>query len=172
MDLEKRLKHGELTNPDSIHFDDSLKYYTVRKHRLVYGGGGIMPDYFVPLDTMKFTRFHRQLAVKNIIMDAYLKYVDTNRKSLRAKYTAFDAFVKSYEVPENLIQNIVAEGKKQKIEPTDDAERERTIAYIKLQIKSLVARDIWNMNEYFRIWNEASDIVKKALEVVGKPLPN
>ena len=172
MDLEKRLKHGELTNPDSIHFDDSLKYYTVRKHRLVYGGGGIMPDYFVPLDTMKFTRFHRQLAVKNIIMDAYLKYVDTNRKSLRAKYTDFDAFVRSYEVPENLIQNIVAEGKKQKIEPTDDAERKRTIAYIKLQIKSLVARDIWNMNEYFRIWNEESDIVKKALEVVGKPLPN
>ena len=51
------LKNGELTNPDSIHFTDSLKYYTVRKHRLVYGGGGVMPDYFVPLDTTKFNCF-------------------------------------------------------------------------------------------------------------------
>ena len=63
-DFENRLKHGELTCRDSIHFDDSLKFYTLKKHRPVYGGGGIMPDVFVPLDTTRYTRFHRQLVLK------------------------------------------------------------------------------------------------------------
>ena len=57
-DLENRLKHGEMTSADSIHFADSLRYYTLVKHRTVYGGGGIMPDYFVPLDTTRYTKFH------------------------------------------------------------------------------------------------------------------
>lgn len=172
MDLENRLKHGELTNADSIHFDDSLKYYTVRKHRPVYGGGGVMPDYFVPLDTMKYTRFHRRLSAKNILMDEYLKYADANRKSLRAKYKSFETFAREYKVPIALTDRMVAEAKKQKIEPKDAKELEQSLNYIRLQIKSLVARDIWDMNEYFRVWNEESDIVKKALEVVGKPMPD
>ena len=66
LELDKRFKHGELYSADSIHFADSLKFYTLRKHRTVYGGGGIMPDYFVPLDTLQFTAFHRKLMAKNI----------------------------------------------------------------------------------------------------------
>lgn len=85
MDLDKRLKHGELTNPDSIHFADSLKCYTLRKHRTVYGGGGIMPDHFVPLDTMKYTKLHRQLVAKSIVINQNLKYIDANRKQLRRR---------------------------------------------------------------------------------------
>ena len=86
MDIEKRYKHGELTNPDSIHFADSLKFYTLREHRTVYGGGGIMPDYFVPLDTTKYTRFHRQLTAKNIVLNSSLKFIDKNRKELKKRY--------------------------------------------------------------------------------------
>lgn len=165
MDLENRLKHGELTNPDSIHFSDSLKYYTLHKHRVVYGGGGIMPDYFVPLDTMKFTRFHRQLAAKNIIIDAYLKYADANRKALKAQYKSFDVFNKSYSVPQSLIDTIIAEGKKQKVEPKDAAELKASLPYLRTQLKALVARDLWDMNEYFRVWNEQSEIVNKAVDL-------
>ncbi len=168
MDLEKRLKHGELTNPDSIHFADSLKFYTVRKHRTVYGGGGIMPDYFVPLDTMKFTKLHRQLLAKNIMMDIYLKYADNNRKQLRSKYKNFEKFIADYQVPQSLTDEMIAEAKRQKIEAKDKDELSRTISYLSKQIKSLVARDIWDMNEYFRVWNEENDIVKKALEVVSE----
>ena len=167
MDLEKRLKHGELTNPDSIHFDTSQKFYTLRNHRVVYGGGGIMPDYFVPLDTTKYTKYHRLLAAKNIIMNAYLKYVDANRTTLKGLYKSFDTFNKNYVVPQSLLDTIIAEGKKEKVEPKDKAELTATIPYIKVQLKALVARDLWDMNEYYRVWNEQSDIVNKAVQLAS-----
>ena len=169
MDLEKRLKHGELTNPDSIHFDTSQKFYTLRNHRVVYGGGGIMPDYFVPLDTTKYTKYHRLLAAKNIIMNVYLKYVDANRTTLKGLYKSFDTFNKNYVVPQSLLDTIIAEGKKEKVEPKDKAELTATMPYIKVQLKALVARDLWDMNEYYRIWNEQSDIVNKAIKLCTAP---
>ena len=169
MDLEKRLKHGELTNPDSIHFDSSQKFYTLRNHRVVYGGGGIMPDYFVPLDTTKYTKYHRLLAAKNIIMNAYLKYVDANRTTLKGLYKSFDIFNKNYVVPQSLLDTIIAEGKKEKVEPKDKAELTATMPYIKVQLKALVARDLWDMNEYYRIWNEQSDIVNKVIKLCTAP---
>ena len=169
MDLEKRLKHGELTNPDSIHFDTSQKFYTLRNHRVVYGGGGIMPDYFVPLDTTKYTKYHRLLAAKNIIMNAYLKYVDANRTTLKDLYKSFDTFNKNYVVPQSLLDTIIAEGKKEKVEPKDKAELTATMPYIKVQLKALVARDLWDMNEYYRVWNEQSDIVNKAIKLCTAP---
>ena len=169
MDLEKRLKHGELTNPDSIHFDTSQKFYTLRNHRVVYGGGGIMPDYFVPLDTTKYTKYHRLLAAKNIIMNTYLKYVDANRTTLKGLYKSFDTFNKNYVVPQSLLDTIIAEGKKEKVEPKDKAELTATMPYIKVQLKALVARDLWDMNEYYRVWNEQSDIVNKAIKLCTAP---
>lgn len=169
MDLEKRLKHGELTNPDSIHFDTSQKFYTLRNHRVVYGGGGIMPDYFVPLDTTKYTKYHRLLAAKNIIMNAYLKYVDTNRTTLKDLYKSFDTFNKNYVVPQSLLDTIIAEGKKEKVEPKDKAELTATMPYIKVQLKALVARDLWDMDEYYRVWNEQSDIVNKTIKLCTAP---
>ena len=169
MDLEKRLKHGELTNPDSIHFDSSQKFYTLRNHRVVYGGGGIMPDYFVPLDTTKYTKYHRLLAAKNIIMNAYLKYVDANRTTLKGLYKSFDTFNKNYVVPQSLLDTIIAEGKKEKVEPKDKAELTATMPYIKVQLKALVARDLWDMNEYYRVWNEQSDIVNKTIKLCTAP---
>lgn len=169
MDLEKRLKHGELTNPDSIHFDSSQKFYTLRNHRVVYGGGGIMPDYFVPLDTTKYTKYHRLLAAKNIIMNAYLKYVDANRTTLKGLYKSFDTFNKNYVVPQSLLDTIIAEGKKEKVEPKDKAELTATMPYIKVQLKALVARDLWDMNEYYRVWNEQSDIVNKTIKLCTVP---
>jgi len=132
-----------------------------------YGGGGIMPDYFVPLDTTKYTKYHRLLAAKNIIMNAYLKYVDANRTTLKDLYKSFDTFNKNYVVPQSLLDTIIAEGKKEKVEPKDKAELTATMPYIKVQLKALVARDLWDMNEYYRIWNEQSDIVNKAVKLAG-----
>lgn len=165
-DLDERFKRGEFTNIDSIHFNDSLKCYTLRKHRTVYGGGGIMPDYFVPLDTTQYTKFHRTLAAKSVIVNANLRYMDKNRKMLKKMYKTFDDFNEKYEIPQSYIDDILAEGKKQNVEPKDDEELQRTIAYMKPQLKALIARDIWDMTEYFRIMNERSDIVKKAIEVL------
>ena len=166
MDLDKRYKHGEFTNQDSIHLSDSLKYYTLRKHRVVYGGGGIMPDYFVPLDTTKYTKMHRQLAAKSIVINQSLKFIDAHRKELKSQYKDFDKFLATYEVPSSLIDGIIAEGKKEKIEPKDEAELIQTKKYLALQLKALVARDIWDMSQYFQVWNETNEIVQRAVQLL------
>ena len=164
MDMLNRLKSGELTNADSIHFADSLKFETLRQHRTVYGGGGIMPDVFVPLDTTLYTKFHRELAAKSIIIQQNLRYVDNHRKELKERWASFAEFKQSFEVPQSLVDAILAEGEKQQIKPKDEAEKEKTIPYLKLQLKALIARDLWDMSEYFSVFNESSEIVKKALQ--------
>ena len=161
-----RLNRGELTNADSIHFADSLKYQTLREHRTVYGGGGIMPDYFVPLDTTRYTRYHRELSAKGIVIQQNLRYVDRNRKKLKEKYPDFTGFKESFVVPRELIGKIFEEGEKQNVKPRDDAERDKTIPYLSLQLKALIARDLWDMNEYFSIMNEQNDIVRRALQLL------
>ena len=166
MDMLNRLKSGELTNADSIHFADSLKFETLREHRTVYGGGGIMPDYYVPLDTTIYTRFHRELAAKSIVIQSNLRYVDNHRKELKNRWTDFADYKEHFEVPQSLIDEVLAEGEKQKIKPRDDAELEKTLPYLRLQMKALIARDLWDMSEYFSVFNENSEIVKKALEVI------
>ncbi|MCR4852631.1 MAG: S41 family peptidase [Prevotella sp.] len=165
-DFENRLKHGELTNRDSIHFDDSLRYETLRKNRTVYGGGGIMPDEFVPLDTLQYTKFHRQLAAKNIIVNSNLHYIDDNRKQLKSDYPDFATFQRSFNVPQSLIDTIIAEGEKANVKPKDDEELQRTLPYLSAQLKALVARDLWDMSEYFTIMNEHNHTVQRALEVI------
>ena len=167
LDVVNRLKSGELMSADSIHFADSLKYETLREHRTVYGGGGIMPDYFVPLDTNRYTRFHRELAAKSVVIQQNLRYVDNHRKELKAKYNDFETFKRDFEVPQTLLDAIYAEGEKQGVKPKDDSEREATLPQLCLQLKALVARDLWDMNEYYAIINERSDIVRKALQLLG-----
>ena len=168
MDFENRLKHGELTNPDSIHFADSLKFQTLRQHRTVYGGGGIMPDAFVPLDTLQYTRFHRQLAAKNIIVENSLRYIDNHRAQLKKAYPTFLQFNKEFVVPQSLLDTILAAAEKQKIKAKDDDELKRTMPYLSRQLKGLIARDLWDMSEYFQIMNEVNHIVQKGLEVISK----
>ena len=166
MDFENRLKHGELTNPDSIHFSDSLKCLTLRKQRVVYGGGGIMPDEFVPLDTLQYTRFHRQMSQKSIVINANLKYVDNNRKQLKKAYPTFESYKKNFEIPQSVIDGILKEAEKQDVKPKDEDEKQRTLAYLRRQLKALVARDLWDMSEYYQIMNEENHIVQRALELL------
>ena len=168
MDVINRLKSGELTNPDSIHFADSLKYETLRQHRTVYGGGGIMPDEYIPLDTTLYTNYHRELSAKSIVLQQNLRYVDSHRKKLKKEWTSFADFKQRYEVPQTLIDAIFKEGEKQKIKPKDDAELKKTIPYLRLQLKALIARDIWDMSEYFSVYNEENEMVKRALKVIEK----
>ncbi|MDE6011356.1 MAG: S41 family peptidase [Prevotella sp.] len=167
-DIINRLNRGELTNADSIHFADSLKFETLKKQRTVYGGGGIMPDYFISLDTTKYTKYHRELAAKSIIIQQNLRYVDQNRKKLQKTYSDFASFKANYEVPQSFIDMIVKEGEKQNIKPKDEAEMEKTLPYLRLQLKALVARDLWDMSEYFSVINEDSETVKKALELLSE----
>ena len=166
MDVMNRLKHGELTNKDSIHFADSLKFYTLHEKRLVYGGGGIMPDHFIPLDTTHYSRLHRELVAKNAVVSQNLRYMDKNRKKLLKQYPSFQLFKEQFEVPQSLIDDVLREGEKQKVKPKDDEELQRTLPTLRLQLKALIARDLWDMSEYYSIFYEDSEIVKKALELL------
>ena len=165
-DMLHRLKSGELMSADSVHFADSLKYFTLKEHRVVYGGGGIMPDEFVPLDTTKYTRFHRELAAKSLVINANLRYVDQNRKQLHRDYKTFEDYLQRFEVPQSVIDGIMAEAEKQNIKPKDDEELQRTLPYLRLQLKALIARDLWEMNEYFTIMGETNDILQRALQLL------
>ena len=167
MDIEKRFKHGELYSADSIHFADSLKYETLRRHRTVYGGGGIMPDFFVPLDTTQYTPFHRQLAAKSFIINASLRYIDSHRKELRKRYTSFDKFSAEFTIPAAVTDALIADAAKDGVKPKDDTELQATMPQLKLQLKALVARDLWDMSQYFAVINESNHIVMKAVELLG-----
>ena len=165
-DVLNRYNSGELMHLDSIHFADSLKCYTLKEHRVVYGGGGIMPDIFVPLDTTIYTKHYRDLSRKNIIINTYMSWYDNHRKELSSKYKDFDKFRNDFEVPQELVDSIISKGREANVKPTDDDELRQTTERLRLQLKGLVARDLWEMNEYYVIMNEESEIVKRALQLL------
>ena len=163
MDVINRYNSGELTNADSIHFPDSLRYKTLRKGRTVYGGGGVMPDIFVPLDTTRYTKTYRQISAKSIIINQNLRYLDNHRKEWKGRYGSFEQFRAEFEVPQKLIENIYAEAEKQKIECPEN-EREHTTMRLRQTLKALIARDLWDMSEYFSIIYEDDPIVLTAIK--------
>lgn len=165
-DMLNRYNSGELMHLDSIHFADSLKYYTLNKHRVVYGGGGIMPDYFIPLDTTVYTKYYRNLSRKNIVIDSYLSHIDNHRAELKSAYKKFEKYNEQFEVPTQIIDTIYSQGKKMNVEPIDETEVKQTTATIKTIIKALIARDLWDMSEYYAIVYEDNDIVKKAIKLL------
>ena len=165
-DLLNRLNHGELTCIDSIHLDSTKVYKTLVKGRTVYGGGGIMPDYFVPLDTTQYTKYYRDLSRNNFISETALKYVADHRQELLKKYPSVEKFDKNYAVPEHLLTEIEEKAKAKKIQPKDEAEREETLQDLRFMLKALVAYNVWDRSQYFYFINQRSDIVRKALEVL------
>ena len=124
-----------------------------------------MPDEFVPLDTMRYTKFHRELSAKSFIINANLRYVDNQRKMLQQQYPAFEDYKQNFQVPQELTDGIIAEAEKQNIRPKDDDELQHTLPYLRLQLKALIARDLWSMNEYFNIMGETNDALQRALEL-------
>ena len=126
-----------------------------------------MPDFFVPLDTTQYTTYHRQISARGIIISSSLKYVDQNRKQLKKEYSSFDDFNARFEVPESLMRELYDEAEKANVKPKDD-EQQRSERMLKVQLKALIARDIWDMNQYFQIINEENHIVRKALQLLGE----
>jgi carboxyl-terminal processing protease len=106
------------------------------------------------------------LAAKSLVINANLRYVDQNRKQLHRDYKTFDDYRQRFEVPQSVIDGIMAEAEKQNIKPKDDEELQRTLPYLRLQLKALIARDLWEMNEYFTIMGETNDILQRALQLL------
>jgi len=108
-DLEQRYTHGELLHKDSIRLDSSQVYHTLIDKRVVYGGGGVMPDVFVPLDTAQITKFHVALRRNNLINEATLRYIDNHRKALRQQYKTFEQFEREF-IAKTGVRLIVGKG--------------------------------------------------------------
>ena len=165
-DLIVRYNNGELMHADSIHFPDSLKYTTKRLGRTVYGGGGIMPDYFVPMDTTSYTKLHRNLVVKGVINKTSSVYIDTHRKDLQRRFKEFNAFNAGYQVSNDVLDILKEEAEKAKVDLTDE-EYQQSLPLIRTQLKALMARDLWDISEYYQVINTANESVKQALRVLN-----
>ena len=161
----ERYASGELVSADSIEVTDTTKYYTKVKHRLVYGGGGIIPDVFVPIDTgVNYTYFNRLLA-KGVVSEYAMNYVDRHRAELEKKYSKFEEFQKKFEVTDEMVEEIVAEGEKQGVKK-DEALLGPVMPELRLFVKSLLARDLWGMTELYRVSNESNKILNEAVKVL------
>jgi carboxyl-terminal processing protease len=164
-DLYNRYKHGELQNSDSIKFPDSLKYKTPNG-KLVYGGGGVMPDIFIPLDTTMNSKYFTDLARKGIMNQFTLSYVDKNRDALKQKYLDFESYKKGFVVDENLMNQFVEAGEKEGVKKDESGLKTSEKAF-KIQIKALIARDLWKNDNFYEIFNELNDPLIKAIEVLN-----
>ena len=165
MDILHRIESGELYHEDSVRLDKSVVYETLKDHRKVYGGGGIMPDFFVPVDTMQTNLYYRKLAVTSAFVKTTLKYLDKHRVQLKKDYPNFDKYYAYFEVDQELLDNVVAEGKAAGVE-YDEKGFQEGLKMIKLQLKGLLARDLWDTSEYFQILNQVNPIVQKGLELL------
>ena len=164
-DLMERYKHGEFLHADSIHLPDSLKYQTLTLKRTVYGGGGIMPDIFVPIDTTRYTDFHRKIVAQGIVNKVAVQYIDKNRAELKKKYKSFDKFRKGFEVDNSIVEKLKQLAEKEKI-VFDQKQFDISKSLIKLQLKALVARDLWEVNEYYQIIDAENESLRKAVELL------
>ena len=165
-DLIERYNHGELQHADSIAFPDSLRYQTLRLGRTVYGGGGIMPDIFIPLDTTKFTTYHRNIVAKGAFNKTVVEFVEKNRAALIKKYSSFDAYQTNFEADEQLLNTLVENGTKAGV-ALNAAEFEISKPLMRLQLKALIARDVFTNADYFKVMNTDDATVQKAIEVLS-----
>lgn len=165
-DLIDRYNHGEMVSADSIHFPDSLKCQTKKLGRTVYGGGGIMPDYFVPVDTTLYTDYHRNLVAKGVVIKTTMNFIEKNRKALLDKYKTFEKFNEKFEIDDQLLNYLREAADKEKIEFNEE-QYNKALPLIKAQLKALIARDLWDMNEYFQVMNATNKSVERALEILN-----
>ena len=163
----KRYENGEMYSRDSIHFADSLKYKTLDKGRVVYGGGGIMPDIFVPSDTTSFSDFYANLLRKGVIISFINDYADKNRKNLSTNYVNIDKFVAKFEISDKMFISMIEYAKTKGIEPKG-GEIEKSKSDMKLYMKALLSRHIFDSDTYYKVMNsDKNDMLNKAIDVIN-----
>ena len=217
-DVIKRYNSGELTNADSVHFPDSLKYYT-EKGRVVYGGGGIMPDVFIPIDTVKVSDYYWKLYRNNIFSQFVLNYLDENKAGILKDYPTFEQFNENYKMSEAMWNSFSRFAQQEgvtdsvtfdfktylegfltinkdtlnKMFPSVETIKQNDVfeqmlldyianeiekhnknqqnfdtkANIERQIRTLIARNLYDSNKSAKIWLELDDNYLRALEILN-----
>ncbi len=163
-DLRNRFQNGELIHADSIRFPDSLRYLTPG-NRVVYGGGGIMPDLFIPWDSTMVTSYYSNLIRKGVLNGFTIDYSNDNRRRLSRTYRTFEQFNSGFEVDEAMMAAFLQRAESDGVE-FNEAEFERSEPFIKAQIKALIARNLWQMSNYFEVVVSVDDVLQQALQVI------
>lgn len=165
-DIYTRYLNGELMHADSIHFADSLQYSTLVNHRTIYGGGGIMPDVFVPLDTTRITDYHRDIVAKGTLNQYAINYIDHNRKRLANQYKEVYDFVENFKVDDKMMQELKKLGDADSVKYNEE-QAARSKELITRQLKALIARDLFDTGAYFMVMNPSDPTFIKACEIIG-----
>lgn len=166
MDILERFNHGELMHADSIKYVDSLKVNTLRLHRPIYGGGGISPDRFVPLDTTDFTKYYRDVNAKGTINQFAINYVDDHRKELRKKYKTDDDFLKGFNIDDSMLADLFAMAEKDGVK-LNEKEAKQSEPLFKMVLKGLIGRDVYDQPTYFKVYNQYDPIFKEAYRLIN-----
>jgi carboxyl-terminal processing protease len=168
LDLIHRYNSGELSSEDSIKFPESQQYRTLSLNRTVYGGGGIMPDYFVPVDTSAYTDYYGRLISRGLFNRYLLQFVDDNRNELLSKYKDFETFNKKYQPSGKEMDALVAFATKEELEFNEE-EWETSKTQAALLFKAYLARDLWGMDYFFEVYNPSNEVFNKAVEILENP---
>lgn len=164
-DFKNRLDHGELVSADSIQFPDSLKYYTPGG-RLVYGGGGVMPDVFIPIDSTRFSDYYTDLVRKGVFNEYTMSYLDKNRSTLLKKYADVDEFISGFDISDDMFADFTEQAEKSKVIRSEDDKFYYPDDNIKIQIKALIARNLWDTNAYFRVISALDQELSTAIQLL------
>ncbi len=163
-DIAKRFKQGEFFHADSIKFSDSLKYQTVNG-RTVYGGGGIMPDYFVPLDTAQNSHYLNELYISNSMQEYTFNYASSHKEELTK--LGLDLYVSQFVITDEMLDQLVKVGRQNKVEPKwNDLKRHKAI--FQVNVKAQIARRIWGNTGFYPIFNESNEVLQQAIRLFDR----
>ncbi len=161
----ERFEKGELTSLDSLDLPDSLKYSTQILNRTVYGGGGILPDVFVPIDTSYNSVYFTDLLRRGLFNRAVLEYVDRNRRRLEKKLADRNDFITNHKLDEELLDGLIALGEEEAI-PFVEEDWNASFFAIDLRLKAILARTLFDTTAFYEVFNPINPVYRRALEVL------
>lgn len=161
----RRFEHGEYFHADSIHFPDSLKYYTLNSGRTVYGGGGIMPDIFMPEDTTYSSKLFTNLVRKTVLNNYCLYYVLANREQIHSQYPKFDDFNQKFIITDQMMDDVRTLAEEKGV-TWDEEQYQRSEKLIKLRMKAIIANSVWNIDKSYQVLWREDKMILKAIEVL------
>jgi len=160
-DWMERFEHGEFFSADSIKFNDSLKYETT-KGRIVYGGGGIMPDYFVPLDTTYSSAYVSRLFNSDSSREFILDYTSKNKDKFSDM--SLEEYYRNYEVSDSMLQGLVAVGEKNKVK-FDSKDFNQSKDYLKVLVKAHLGRQLFDDDAFYMVINDINEVYQQAIKL-------
>ena len=163
-DIISRYNHGEFFHADSIKVNDSLKFLTLNG-RMVYGGGGIMPDYFVPLDTTLNSHYLNELYTSTALQEYTFNYAENNKAELQEK--GFQAFFTKFVVTDKMLNELVETGERNRVQ-ADRAELRKKKNLFQVHVKAQIARKIWGNEGFYPVFNQTNEVFQQAIQMFDR----